>query len=90
MYGYKHLQRGDLNENNIAILSRGTSHAWLQTACMKAIFTKMVILMDETTRAWLQHFDWDDLDEDGNFRNGQLITHGPGYIIFHGGDLNGQ
>ena len=29
-----------------------------------------------------------DLNENGNFRNGNLIIHG--YIILHGGDLNGH
>ena len=33
-------------------------------------------------------FAWGDLNENGNFRNGNLIIHG--YIILHGGDLNGH
>ena len=55
MYGYKHLHKGGLNENG-NLVKRETRHAWLQTFCMKAILTTMIILTNETNHAWLHNF----------------------------------
>ena len=55
---------------------------------MGAILTKMIILKRETNHVWLQNVYGSDLNETGNFRNGKPIIHG--YIILHGGRLNGN
>ena len=48
----------------------------------------MTILTRETNHARLQHFAWGDPNENDGFRNEKLIIYG--YIILHGGDLNGH
>ena len=55
---------------------------------MKAILTKMTILMGKPIMLGYKRLHGRDLNEHDNFRNGKLIIHG--YRMFAWGDLNGN